>query len=118
VDFSPNYPTEAEISTYITASPSYPSNGKPYIRMYFYDYTEYYTDSPIQPRTMQYKISSINNTNSAIHCWNMARGISITSDVAESNSDYTISSPGDIAEVITVGAYISKDTLKTLSHGN
>ena len=48
----------------------------------------------------------------------MNRYVPLTSDKGTPDTYYSLGSPGTIEEVVTVGAYISKDTLKSFHNGN
>jgi subtilisin family serine protease len=79
--------------------------GRPYVRLEAYEDIEYgdITDN-------DFLLFSIKSNDAKIHFWNEGGTYTYSNDV-NVNSYYTISPPGTVEEVITVGAYDTRDTI-------
>ena len=97
---------------YIYAGYSY-LNEKPAMVVFLYDIL---SGSSNYKKNKEYMFIRLTGTSGNIHCWNQANGnnggnfIVFTPNV-NPDSKYTISTPGTEEEVITVGAYVTRDTI-------
>lgn len=99
-----------------SANSAFGSTSKPYINFFMMPFSSNSAWQTGQTDSVYYVIKT--NTNNLVHCWeNNEKLFYKTSSNIKTDANYTISMPGTMEEIITVGAYNSKKQLYT-STGN